>query len=1041
MTPSDPLLTVPEVAAYLACAEETVKRLVRRGLLPAVRVGSRLRFHQTDIERYLAERTRARPATAAQAGAPPQHPLQEEVLAVLAGECLDLPAALEQICERIAAAVGDGCVLVLLDESAQRAELTVCGHSDRRVCDRLRAALAAAPYRLGAGALSTVIQSGQPLLVPTLEPEQVRAMTRPVYWPLLELLPVASLLIVPLRVRARTLGALALLRDRPGHPYTPADQRALQDAADRVALVVDHDRLDQAREAAERSVARAARYQRVTEALAAALTPALVADVVMAQCVSALEADTGIVATLDDSGDVLQIVQSVGFAPGALDPWQRTPLDPSLPLAEVVLSGEPRFFDTSAAMLDRYPTLAQSPLMNRAWALAPIRLEERVLGSMYLGFGRPRTFDADDRLFLQTLAYQCAQALERARLYEVERRARAAAEASQRRLAFLAEASRILSRSLDLDETLAALTRLLVPQLADYCTVQLLDPHGAMRMVAVAHVDRAKAELLRAAHRRTPADPARRGAWEELVLRGESLLLAEIPPDLLERLAEDAGARALIQTLRPVSGILAPLRLRGRILGALQMSMAESGRHYTEEEFALAQNLADRLAMAVEHARLYEEATRAQTVASDAAVRATFLAEVSQVLAASLTDGQPLRNLTQKVVSFLADACVVYQHAGPYLLRRAALAHRDPHKEHLLQETARFTIPLEVDAPVTRVVQSGQTEVAGHVPAMLAQQIHADPDYHALVRALAPRAYLCTPLVARGRVLGALALIVTESDRTFSDDEVALAEELARRVALALDNTRLYHAAQEAIAVRDQFLTVAAHELKTPLTALLGNAQLLERRLRQEGGLAPRHERSLQVITEQAKRLNHLVTTLLDTSRLETGQLRIERRPVELGALARRVAEELQPTLVRHTITCEPGPDGLVVDGDELRLEQVLQNLLINAVKYSPEGGPILVELCWQDDRVALQVRDEGIGIPADELPNIFGRFYRASNAAAGQLSGIGIGLYVVNEIVTLHGGSVMAASAPGQGSTFTVWLPRGTPAPVPEGQLDSTAV
>jgi signal transduction histidine kinase len=215
-----------------------------------------------------------------------------------------------------------------------------------------------------------------------------------------------------------------------------------------------------------------------------------------------------------------------------------------------------------------------------------------------------------------------------------------------------------------------------------------------------------------------------------------------------------------------------------------------------------------------------------------------------------------------------------------------------------------------------------------------------------------------------------------------------------------------------------------AHELRTPLTSLLGNAQLLLRRAQREGVLSGRDLRSLQVIVNQSERLNEMVSLQLDISRLHTGHLHIEHMPVDVAALVRQVIEEALPTLTRHTVTYS-GPDTpLLVEGDGLRLFQVLNNLIQNAIKYSPTGGVVQVQVERHDATIRVAVSDEGIGIPQAELPQLFQRFYRASNVDDGEISGFGVGLYLVKEIVTLHGGAVDVVSEEGHGSTFLITLP-----------------
>jgi PAS domain S-box-containing protein len=227
--------------------------------------------------------------------------------------------------------------------------------------------------------------------------------------------------------------------------------------------------------------------------------------------------------------------------------------------------------------------------------------------------------------------------------------------------------------------------------------------------------------------------------------------------------------------------------------------------------------------------------------------------------------------------------------------------------------------------------------------------------------------------------------------------------------------------AEEALRVREQFLSVASHELKTPLTSLMGNLQLMERRMLREGTMAAREMRTLGIAVAQADRLNKLVTSLLDISRIEQGQLTIQPVVLDMCNLTRQVVDEMRATLEHRSLALVCPDEPLMIEGDPLRLEQVLQNLIQNAVKYSPEDAAISIEVQQQDAHVAVAVTDRGIGIPPDALPRLFQRFFRATNVDEQQISGLGIGLYVIKEIVNLHGGSIDVQSMEGHGSTFTV--------------------
>jgi PAS domain S-box-containing protein len=289
------------------------------------------------------------------------------------------------------------------------------------------------------------------------------------------------------------------------------------------------------------------------------------------------------------------------------------------------------------------------------------------------------------------------------------------------------------------------------------------------------------------------------------------------------------------------------------------------------------------------------------------------------------------------------------------------------------------------------------------------------------------RSGIAAALVVDEHVIGTL-LIEAPHPQKFDKSHFTQANTLATQAAIGIRNAQLYEEAQKAITARDAFLSIASHELKTPLTSLLGYAQVMQRRLTHEQSISPRDQRALQVLVTQAERLNKMVSSLLDLSRIKLGQLSIERTPLDLGALARRVVNEFQPVVEHHTVNLIAADEALIVEGDELRLDQVLQNLIQNAIKYSPAGGPIEVRVAREHRLVSVSVSDQGMGIPDAALSQLFTRFYRADNAQSQHISGMGVGLFVVKEVVDLHGGEVAVESTEGVGSTFTIRLPLHNP-------------
>jgi signal transduction histidine kinase len=254
--------------------------------------------------------------------------------------------------------------------------------------------------------------------------------------------------------------------------------------------------------------------------------------------------------------------------------------------------------------------------------------------------------------------------------------------------------------------------------------------------------------------------------------------------------------------------------------------------------------------------------------------------------------------------------------------------------------------------------------------------------------------------------------------------QVALEDRSQSITALANQISSRTRELEQALKVRDVFLSIASHELKTPLTALLWYTELLQRRAAREQTLNERDQRTVQAIVEQAYRLNKLILTLLYLTRIQSGELRIERQSLDLVPLVQWMVEDIRPTTKQHTITIEVPAEPVLVDGDTALLEQVCYSLLQNAVKYSPDGGPISVRVEAEQHVARIVVADQGMGIPDRALAHIFECFYRADTIDPQHISGFGIGLYLVKEIMTLHGGHVEVQSSEGRGSTFAVVMP-----------------
>jgi signal transduction histidine kinase len=417
--------------------------------------------------------------------------------------------------------------------------------------------------------------------------------------------------------------------------------------------------------------------------------------------------------------------------------------------------------------------------------------------------------------------------------------------------------------------------------------------------------------------------------------------------------------------------------------------------------------------------------------------RFALLAEASGLLAGSLDYGTTLQQVARLAVPELADWCTVDVLDDDGRIRRVAAAHRDPAEERLLLEVAR-RYPMRLDEPrgAAAALRTGQAQVQAALTDRDLRTAARDARHLRLLRRLEPRSALIVPLVARGRRLGALSFTLGGLGECYGAADLAWAEDLARRAALALDNARLYGEARaaeqelrtlnaelaRAVRLRDEFLAAAAHELKTPVAGLRLCAQLLLRRRTTADAVDPdRLDRALRTIDGQSHRLARLVERLLDLARIEAGGLAIKPQPVELGPLVRAVARAVQQGAPRHAIAVAAA-EPVNARVDPARFAQVLADLLDNAVKFSPAGGAIDVTVGTDSAGEALvAVRDHGLGVAPEERVGLFDRFHRAHG---GHLGGLGLGLHLSREIVERHGGRIAVEHPADGGTRFVVTVP-----------------
>ncbi|QDV35456.1 PAS domain S-box protein [Tautonia plasticadhaerens] len=422
----------------------------------------------------------------------------------------------------------------------------------------------------------------------------------------------------------------------------------------------------------------------------------------------------------------------------------------------------------------------------------------------------------------------------------------------------------------------------------------------------------------------------------------------------------------------------------------------------------------------------------------------------SGILLADPTDFRgTLERVPRLVVPALADSCVVYLVGPGGAIDRAAIAHRDEACRALMVELLEGSaIDPSGPSPVAEVIRTGRPDLRPELDEATLEALIPDPDRRDRFRPARPTSHLIVPMVVGGRTVGAFGLAATDSGRRFGPDDLPVAEDLARRAAIALENARLYQELREADRRKTEFLAVLAHELRNPLAPIRTALHLMKRRGEGPGADAPPDPDEFEQVRSMADRqvahMARLIEDLMDVTRITRGTIELRPEAVELVPVARRVLAAIAPQAreAEQELSWSLPARPVRLRADPARVEQILWNLLSNAVKYSDRGGRISLSAEVDDggSSATIRVRDTGIGIAPDQLGHIFGLFVQVDRGPGRHRGGLGIGLNLVRTLVELHGGSISARSAgPGLGSEFVVSLPiltgpeaEGSSAPAP---------
>jgi signal transduction histidine kinase len=839
-------------------------------------------------------------------------------------------------------------------------------------------------------------------------------------------------------------------------------------------------------------------------------------------------ADWCIVDVLEEDGVTIKQVAVAAAEPAKEDLLREMrmlyppTIDSPQPAARSLRSGEPALFeDFGPAELDattrdeRHHELI-ARLDPKSAVAVPLIARARTIGALTLAFSESgRRYDEPEIVLATELARRAALAVDNAILFAREREARAHAEDIAARLRDLEVISEAALTHLDLDRLLQnLLDGVRKVMRTDTAVVLLLDETGEELVASWARGLEEEVE----ARVRVPVGKGFAGR----VAEGRQPVFI---PDV--RRAEVVNPLLVKRGLISLLGV--PLLVEGRLLGVIHVGSV-TPRVFTNDDERTMQLLADRIALAIEQSRLYESERAASR-------RLEFLAEASELLGSTFDHSAALDGLSALAVPYLGDWCI-FDLVGDDRLERVAVAHIDPDAQAAAYEfLERF--PAAADDPhgPGRVIAGGQAELIPEVTdEHLQRASRGDPEFLEALRAIGLTSLMSAPLIARGRVIGAITLLSERPDRLYGAADLVTAEELARRAAVAVDNAllfaeaerradaarvlehigdgvfmldregvvRLWNRAAEVVTrlsadevvgrpaaeaipgwaaisrnvpvastpatassaetlplelpdrelwlsiaavefnegtvyafrdltadrvleeLRSDFVSTVSHELRTPLAAIYGAALTLQREDLQLD--ATQSASLLSVIATESDRLARTVNDILWASRLDADRVRVDVGTHDPRELARTVVEAAQvhlPSGVQLSFSCERELPPILGDPDKVR--QVLTNFVDNAIKYSPDGGTVELEIARRDHAVRFSVADEGLGIPTGEQRRIFDKFYRVDPNLTRGVGGTGLGLYISRELVRRMNGTISVESREGEGSRFSFELPVAT--------------
>jgi PAS domain S-box-containing protein len=696
-----------------------------------------------------------------------------------------------------------------------------------------------------------------------------------------------------------------------------------------------------------------------------------VADVVVEQGMQAAGADTCTLYWLNSAQAALELIGERGTSPDVVERIRRITETEGHPATFAAMqAGSAIWAEDEEQYLAIFPELARlkasGPRAKAFWCV-PLRVEGRGVGLLGMGFYAPRSFSANERLFVEAFAHQCGQALVRAERLQSE-------DAARRWLG-------TTLRSIG-DAVIATDTR---------GHVTFMNP---------------------VAERLTE--------WAESEARGRPLA------EVFSIFSEDPQ----VSVESPVEKVLR----EGAVVGLANHTVLRS-RHGVETPIAdSAAPIVDGRGSVSGVVLVFRDARAEKRELA----RLDFLSKAGEALASSLDYRTTLAAVARLAVPELGDWCSVdILEPGASTIAQLAVAHVDPSKVEFARLLGqRYPPNPDAKTGVPEVVRTGQAELYTEIPPELLEAGAQDEEHLRIIRQLRLESAMVVPLRNRERVFGAMTFVYAESGRRYDENDLRFANDFARRAAMAIENALALREAQEARAreqtlrgeaevanrAKDEFLATVSHELRTPLNAILGWTVTLRGR-----SPGPDLDRALAIIERNARAQARLVEDVLDVSRIISGKLSLVLETVKLGEPVAGAVAALAPAAEAKAVTVriENDDPSITVTADADRMQQVVWNLVSNAVKFTPGGGSVLVRIHRDATDACVAVTDTGEGIGAEMLPYVFEPFRQADASTTRRHGGLGLGLAIVRHIVTAHGGTVSASSeGRGRGATFTVRIP-----------------